>query len=179
MVYLPLCCNWHCQRTLKLIETDLSLITEAAGVRKVDDRLVLSLSFSPSIPPSLPYAIFTLCCHSLSLALSAGYGGWQRGTAWRMATIARVSSDSANLMRCHGKLRAPPPSSPLILSLPLLLPPTEKAVRPDGFLMQTMARQNGFSPPAACFSICHWGRAAAGRLPVTACSEISQGGGAR
>ncbi len=176
MVYLPLCCNWHCQRTLKLIETDLSLITEAAGVRKVDDRLVLSLSLS--IPPSLPYAI-SLSAVTLSLSLSAGYGGWQWGTAWRMATIARVSSDSANLMRCHGKLRAPPPSSPLILSLPLLLPPTEKAVRPDGFLMQTMARQNGFSPPAACFSICHWGRAAAGRLPVTACSEISQGGGAR
>lgn len=93
-----------------------------------------------------------------------------------MATIGRVSSDSANLMRCHEELRAPPPS---LLVLSLSLPPTEKAVRPDGFLMQTMARQNGFSPPAACFSICHWGRAAAGRLPVTACSEISQGGGAR
>lgn len=83
-----------------------------------------------------------------------------------MATIARVSSDSANLMRCHGELCAPPPSSPLIPSLPVLLPPTEKAARPDGFLMQTMARQNGFPlllpaspsatgaapPPAACLS---------------------------
>lgn len=174
MVYLPLCCNWHCQRTLKLIETDLSLITEAVGVRKVDDRLVRSLSLHPS---SSFLSYFHSACRSL--ALPAGCGGWRWGTAWRMATIARVSSDSANLMRCHGELCAPPPSSPLILSLPVLLPPTEKAARPDGFLMQTMARQNGFSPPAACFSICHWGRTAAGRLPVTACSEISQGGGAR
>ncbi len=69
MVYLPLCCNWHCQRTLKLIETDLSLITEAAGVRKVDDRLVLSLSLS--LPPSLLLfpMLFSLSAVTLSLSL--------------------------------------------------------------------------------------------------------------
>ena len=35
------------------------------------------------------------------------------------------------------------------------------------------------SPPAASSSICCWGLGAADRLPVTACVEISWGGGAR
>ncbi len=91
MVYLPLCCNWHCQRTLKLIETDLSLITEAAGVRKVDDRLVLSLSLS--LHPSFS----SLCYfHSLlSLSLSCSVCG-----LWWVA----VGDSLKNGNHCQGQL---------------------------------------------------------------------------
>lgn len=113
-VYLPLCCNWCCQWTLKLIETDLSLISEAAGFLKVEDRLVRSL-----LPHLFPLLFSPAACRCL--ALPAGCGGWRWGTAWRMATVARVTSDSANLMCCHGEPCAPPPLH-LPYSLPSYLP---------------------------------------------------------
>lgn len=116
MVYLPLCCNWHCQRTLKLIETDLCLITEAVGVRKVDDRFERSFSLHPSSFSFLCY--FHPLPVALSLCLRAVVGGgggqleeWQPlpGSAltvpiWCAATESYVP----NLL--------PPPSFSLSLS---------------------------------------------------------------
>lgn len=69
MVYLPLCCNWRCQWTLKLIETDLSLISEAAGFLKVEDRLVRSL-----LPHLFPFYFRPLPV-AVSLCLRAVVGG--------------------------------------------------------------------------------------------------------
>ena len=117
-------------------------------------------------------------------------------TTRRMAAIARVSTYIANLICRHQGLSVTslchhhyhhhhhhhhhlPNPLPFFSELHPFWGHSGPPILMVFWCKQSHGKIVFFSPPAARSSICCWGLGASDRLPVTACMEISLGGGAR